>query len=137
LRNNGHLGLRTGRELLWVACFVKFGKNGIWSADYQFRQGEKVLPQIAVFAIIEPFRFEETQTVAWIQPCDDTGLIKIGHEFIGVIDERLSDAHERRNTVVATLYKIGHTADSSRDPFFTTKKEKAAFSRDWFSEMIQ
>src|SRR5207248_2850943 len=51
--------------------------------------------------------------------------IPIGEEFIGVIDERMPDAYEAGGAAVVTLYKIGHTNDSSRRPLFTTSQEKA------------
>lgn len=117
------------------------------AADYQARQteksAEKLLPQIRSFAVIEPFRFEEKRTVAWIQPYEqyDTGRRhnegtslnvvpvyswrEIGGKFIGVIDEHMSERYESGNKAVVTLYKIGHTDDTSRDPLFTTNKEKA------------
>ena len=117
------------------------------AADYQNRQLEKqadnLLPKIRIFAIIEPFRFEEERTVAWIQPYEqyDTGeehnegsslnwvpvygWRQVGEKFIGVIDEHMSERYESGDTAVVALYKIGHTNDSSRHPLFTTKKDKA------------
>jgi hypothetical protein len=118
------------------------------AADYQGRQLEKqadsLLPQIRIFAIIEPFRFERERTVARIQPYEqyDTGQRhnesasslnyvpvygwrKVGEEFTGVIDEHMSERYEKGDTAVVALYKIGHTNDSSRYPLFTTEKDKA------------
>jgi hypothetical protein len=50
---------------------------------------------------------------------------EVGDKFIGVIDEHMSERYESGNKAVVTLYKIGHTNDASRDPLFTTNKEKA------------
>ncbi len=117
------------------------------AADHQAQQAEKsaetLLPQIKIFAIIKPFRFERERTVTWIQPYEqyDTGQRhnegtnlnvvpvyswrEVGDKFIGVIDEHMSERYESGDKTVVTLYKIGHTNDTSRDPLFTTKKEKA------------
>jgi hypothetical protein len=54
-----------------------------------------------------------------------SGWRKAGDKFIGVIGERMSDSYEQGDIAVVTLYKIGHTNDSSRNPLFTTNKEKA------------
>jgi len=117
------------------------------AADHEAQQAEKsaetLLPQIKIFAIIKPFRFERERTVTWIQPYEqyDTGQRhnegtnlnvvpvyswrEVGDKFIGVIDEHMSERYESGDKTVVTLYKIGHTNDTSRDPLFTTKKEKA------------
>ena len=118
------------------------------AADYESKQlekqADKVLPQITIFAIIKPFRFGKERTTAWIQPYEqyDTGQKhnetvpslnyvpvygwrKVGEKFIGVIDERMFERYESGDITVVTLYKIGHTNDSSRDPLFTTTKDKA------------
>jgi hypothetical protein len=123
-------------------------RNAASTADYQNRQAEKQaeqqLAQIRIFAVIEPFIFHEEQTVAHIQPYEryDTGerqnesasslnyvpvydWRKVGDKFTGVIDEHMSERYESGDEAVVTLYKIGHTNDSDRDPLFTTKKEKA------------
>jgi hypothetical protein len=118
------------------------------ATDHENRQLEKqadnLLPQIRIFAIIKPFEFEKERTVARIQPYEQydtgqrqnetgsslnyvpvSGWRKVGEEFIGVIDEHMSERYESGDTTVVTLYKIGHTNDTSRDPLFTTKKDKA------------
>ena len=105
---------------------------------------ENLLSQIRIFAIITPSRFGKQQTVARIQPVEQydterkhnenlTSLNyvpvydwrKVGDEFTGVIDEPMSERYQSGNTAVVTLYKIGHTHDSSRHPLFTSDREKA------------
>jgi uncharacterized protein YeaO (DUF488 family) len=136
-------------ELRKKAAAERDQQNAAWAADYQAQQAEKsaekLLPQIRIFAIITPSQFGKQQTVAWIQPYEqyDTGQRhnqtvsslnyvpvygwrKVGDGFTGVIDESMPESYESGNTGVLTLYKIGHTHDSSRHPLFTTKKEKAA-----------
>jgi hypothetical protein len=135
-------------ELRKKAAAERDQQNAAAAADHQAQQteksAEKLLPQIRIFAIIKPFHFGKEQTGARIQPYEqyDTGLThnetgtslnmvptydwrKVGDDFFGVIDEPMSDSYEGGDKAVVTLYKIGHTDDSSRDPLFTTKKEKA------------
>jgi hypothetical protein len=131
-------------ELRAKAAAERNEQNAALAADHLSRQAEKQLLQIRIFAIITPSQFGKQQTVASIQPVEqyDTGQRhnqtvsslnyvpvygwrKVGDGFTGVIDESMPESYESGNTTVLTLYKIGHTHDSSRRPLFTTKKERA------------
>jgi hypothetical protein len=98
--------------------------------------------QYAVYAVVEPFRFEKDITVAWLQfyVQADTGYLqnrtatsldrvpvkdwkKAGEKFIGVIAETMPRDMEAGDRTILPLYKIGHTADSQRHPRFTSNVE--------------
>lgn len=77
-------------------------------------EAERQLPSVRIFAVIEPIRFDEDRTLAWIQPYRKYDT-----------DERMSEAYESGDRAVVALYKIGHTDDSSRNPLYTGKSDKA------------
>ena len=101
-------------------------------------QNADTLQQVRISAVIEPFIYGREQTTAHIQEYQNywTGPTaydfewrKVGEKFIGVIDERMPEVFERGNWAVVTLYRIGHSDDSSRDPLFTMSEEKAKGKR--------
>ena len=98
------------------------------------------LPSATIRAVVEPFIFGDSRTTVWIRPVTEyevghhnEGLNWVptmqwyytGEKYTGVIDEPMPRDYEKGDVAAVTLYKIGHTEDSSRDPLFTTKKEKA------------
>jgi len=100
----------------------------------QEENAETLLRRIRIFAIIKPFIYGEKQTTAHIQEfaqywkgptAYDFDYTKVGKEFTGVIDEPMPEYFERGDTTIVTLYKMGHSDDSSRDPLFTMDKQKA------------
>lgn len=119
--------------------------EAIHRKEKALRYAQQNLGAITIYAIVEPFRFHESHTTAWIQRYEriDTGMRqnpsatslnmvpvyswrKVGRRFVGVIAESMPDNYERGDKTVLALYKLGHTRDSSRDPLFTTSPEKAA-----------
>ena len=112
--------------------------------DNAEQEAQQQAEHLKVYGIIEPFRFEENRTVVWVQLYEryDTGLRQnptstslelvpvykwkeVGDRFVAVIDEPMSQKYESGDQAVMALYKIGHTADSSRDPLYTTDVNKA------------
>ena len=104
------------------------------------KNADDMLSKAQVFARIKPSSFGNNRTTARIQQYTQVqngyrneGLNRVptfkwtpvGNAFIAVIDEQMSDAYEAGDAAVVTLYKIGHTNDSRRDPLFTTSKDKA------------
>jgi hypothetical protein len=83
--------------------------------------------QVMIFAIIKPYIYGERQTTAYIQQYEkywagptiyDFEWRKVGEQFTGVIDEPMPQSFETGDSAVVTLYKIGHSDDSSRYPLF-------------------
>jgi hypothetical protein len=106
--------------------------NAIANAKQEHQDAEKLLQQVMIFAIIKPYIYGKERTTAHIQEYADHGHSfydhdwrKVGGEFTGVIDEPMPQYYESGDTLPVALYKIGHTDDSSRDPLFTTNKNKA------------
>jgi hypothetical protein len=98
------------------------------------KQEEGRLGSISIFAIIKPISYGRDYTSATIQEyaqywqgptAYDFNWKKVGESFTGVIDERMPENYERGSMAVLTLYRIGHTNDSTRAPLFTTSEEKA------------
>jgi len=106
--------------------------NAIANAKQEHQDTEKLLQQVMIFAIIKPFHYGKERTTAYIQEYAKYGHSfynsewrKVGKEFTGVIDEPMPQYYEADDVLPVALYKIGHTDDSSRDPLFTTDKNKA------------
>jgi hypothetical protein len=109
------------------------------AADTQSRKieagnAERFLQQVTIFAIIKPFIYGREQTTAYIQQYEkywkgptayDFDWRKVGEQFKGVIDEPMPDYFERGDFAPVALYRIGHSDDTSRDPLYTLKREKA------------
>ncbi len=108
--------------------------------DKLARITDQNLEALRISAFIKPFIFGAEKTTAWIEPVTriqagthnegvnvvpTLGWARTGEKFIGVIDEPMAESFEAGDGTVTTLYKIGHTPDSSRNPLFTTSREKA------------
>jgi len=99
------------------------------------------LDSIAIWAVIRPYYFRDSSTAVYVQPYKFAATGEVvpqalnfvavkdwivdGDEFNGEIDEKMPETMEAKSWAVVKLYRIGHTADSSREPLFTTIKEKA------------
>ena len=110
------------------------GWSGKGATSKSEQEEELALRQIRIYAFVKPYSYGREQTTANIQECVqywkgpsayDFEWSKVGKPFTGVIDEPMPQALENGDVVVVTLYRIGHSDDSSRDPLYTMSKEKA------------
>ena len=110
------------------------GWSGKGATTKSEAEEELLLRQIRISAFVKPYHYGREQTTAKIQECTqnwkgpsayDFEWSFVGKSYTGVIDEPMPQSLESGNEVAVTLYRIGHTDDSNRDPLFTMIKEKA------------
>ena len=110
--------------------------------DRQLREANREADKLLINAFIKPYSFGRVSTRVRMQECFKTN---VGHHneglnvvqdydcktneyikpFDGVIDEPMPQSIRQGNVVTVSLYRIGHSEDSSRLPRFTFSKEKA------------
>jgi len=101
----------------------------------------ETLDGMAVQATVAPKIFHEKWTMCRIQvfvkkptgEFENQGLNRIpkfrwdeeGDEIWGVLDEPMPKGVDGKSLTAETIYRIGHTDDSSRDALFTRSRERA------------
>jgi hypothetical protein len=110
--------------------------------DRQLREVDREADKLLINVLVKPYSFGRASTHARMQECFKTN---VGHHneglnvvqdydcktneyvkpFDGVIDEPMPQSIRQGDVVRVSLYRIGHSEDSSRLPRFTFSKEKA------------
>lgn len=101
----------------------------------------KAIEAAAIMATFDPFIFDEKETKGWVQAFEKTptgtfenqGLNRVpqyrwtpvGDRVFGILDEALPKSVGANQKQIMSLYPIGHSDDSSRDPRFTQNLDRA------------
>ena len=108
------------------------------------QQGAAIARQHTIVVSFTPSAFNEDSTSGEIQPLKlvedgvgnasstdlslttSTHYAPDGDHYFGVVEGKMPDSMQAGDAITIMLYSIGHTADASRDPLYTTDLARAS-----------